>query len=229
MNNTRYSSLILGAWQSLPIFFLGIIDATVFGFLARRASLSFSESVLMSGFVASGTAQFLALNAWVKPLPIAILLTGTLLVNLRYLVLGATLRPLFAGMPKRLSLPALFFFYDENWALTSREMRKGTGSAAFFFGSGAAIYLSWVAGTAAGYILGDQFRWIGNWGLDFAFVVIFAAILADHWNGRQSVEPWAVAAIVACAFRHWITGEWYVLAGALAGSITAIRGAFKQK
>jgi len=34
--------------------------------------------------------------------------------------------------------------------------------------------------------------------------------------------PWIVAAIVAAAAAHWLPGKWYILLGALAGSLIGV-------
>jgi predicted branched-subunit amino acid permease len=59
-----------------------------------------------------------------------------------------------------------------------------------------------------------------HWGLDFAFVAVFVALLAGMWKGKGDLLPWAAAAAVAVAAAHWLPGEWYIILGALAGSLT---------
>jgi len=56
-------------------------------------------------------------------------------------------------------------------------------------------------------------------GLDFAFTAVFIALLAGLWRGKGDLLPWIVAAAVAIAGAHLLPGKWYILLGAVAGSL----------
>src|SRR4029453_8168670 len=80
-----------GARRTLPIGVSVLVYGTVFGGLAAQAGLSPLEAVLMSALVFAGGAQFIALELWQAPLPIVALVLTTLVVNLRFLLMGASL------------------------------------------------------------------------------------------------------------------------------------------
>ena len=46
-------------------------------------------------------------------------------------------------------------------------------------------------------------------------------MLVSLWQGWRPAYAWIVGAGVAVAADHWLGGWWYVLLGALAGSVTA--------
>ncbi|GHO57587.1 hypothetical protein KSB_60620 [Ktedonobacter robiniae] len=48
---------------------------------------------------------------------------------------------------------------------------------------------------------------------------VFVALLAGFWKGKGDLLPWGIAAVVAVASAHLLPGKWYILLGALAGSI----------
>lgn len=194
----------------------------VFGVLAREAGLSVVTAVAMSATVLAGAAQFIAVGLGDWPIPVVAIVGTTLVVNLRYLLMGASLRPWLTRLSSRQVYASLFFMADENWALTIKDLRAGNGHGAFLLGSGLAIWLFWVTATALGAIAGGR---IGNpetYGLDFILTAIFLALLVEFWDGRASVAPWIAAAAIAVIIETVLLGRWYILVGGVAGSLTEV-------
>ncbi len=215
-----FSGALEGAKRCLPIEIGGFAVGLVFGVLAGQAGLSAAETVLMSALVFSGATQFVVLGLWAAPLPVAAIVLTTLIVNLRYLLMGATLGLLFSGLTRLKAYGSLFFLADENWALAMGEQAKGRRDAAFLLGGGLAMFVSWVVSSLVGRTVGGALEDPARWGLDFAFTAVFLALLAGLWRGRRSdLLPCAVAAVVAVAAHLLLPGQWYVLLGGLAGSL----------
>ncbi|MDS0477222.1 AzlC family ABC transporter permease [Natrinema sp. 1APR25-10V2] len=194
----------------------------VFGVLAREAGLSVVTAVAMSATVLAGAAQLIAVGLWDWPIPVVAVVGTTLVVNLRYLLMGASLRPWFTTLSSRQAYVSLFFMADENWALTIKDLRAGNGRGAFLLGSGLSIWFFWVVATAIGAVAGGR---IGNpetYGLDFVLTAIFLALLVGFWEGGESLPPWIAAALVAVAAELALPGRWYILAGGLAASLTEV-------
>ena len=229
---TRAGTLA-GAARALPLA-LGVLSyGAVWGVLARGAGMSLAEAALMSGLVYAGASQFIAVGLWDVPPPLLALLGTTLVVNLRLLLMGAALRPWLARLSAWKTYPAVWLMADENWALSIAEW-TGRGDApegrserspvrlidaAFLVGSGVALWFGWVGGTVLGHVAGAVVRDPAAWGLDFAFTAAFGALLVGLWRGRGDLLPWAVAAAVAVASERLLPGAWYILLGALAGSL----------
>jgi 4-azaleucine resistance transporter AzlC len=200
---------------ALGVFTYGI----VFGVLARQAGLSLAESLLMSGLVFAGASQFVALGLWTAPLPIVALVFTTLIVNLRHVLMGASLRPWFARLSALKAYGSVFFMSDENWAMTMRQLAAGYLDAAFLLGSGLMLFVAWIGATLVGQVAGAVVPDPASIGLDFAFTAVFLALLIGLWKGRSDILPWLVAAAVALAAAHWLPGKWYILLGGLTGSL----------
>lgn len=113
-----------------------------------------------------------------------------------------------------------FFLSDESWALAMREYRAGGRDAAFLLGSGLVLFVAWLSATAFGQVAGAVVRNPAAWGLDSAFTAVFGALLVGLWRGRGDQAPWLVAAGVAVAADRLLPGQWYILVGGLAGSVT---------
>jgi 4-azaleucine resistance transporter AzlC len=213
------AGFVAGVRLALPIALSVFAYALVFGILARQAGLSLAEAFLMSAVVYAGSAQFVALGLWTHPLPVVTIVVTTLIVNVRHVLMGAALSPWFSRLRPATAFGTLFFMSDESWALTIGQFGKGRRDGAFLLGSGLAIYLSWVSATVVGRSLGSRLQDPARLGLDFAFTAVFLALLVGLWKGRSDILPWIGAALVAVAAAHWLPGKWYILLGALAGSL----------
>ncbi|WP_336024069.1 AzlC family ABC transporter permease [Halobellus salinisoli] len=191
----------------------------VFGILADRAGLSAAEATLMSATVLAGAAQLVAVEIWSEPIPVLAVVGTTLVVNLRYLLMGAALRPWFRHLSPIQAYASVFFTADENWALTIGELRSGSRRGAFLLGSGFAIWLFWVLATLVGATVGGGVERPARFGLDFVLAAVFLVLATELWEGRSSLPAWTFAAVVAVLTAHWLPGYWYVLCGGLAGSL----------
>jgi 4-azaleucine resistance transporter AzlC len=221
-----WAGLWAGARRVLPIVGGGWPFGLVLGILARQSHLSPLEVLLMSSTVYAGSAQLIVLNLWNTPFAFGAIILTTLLVNLRNLLLGITVSRWFLQLPRLKAYGTLFFLADENWALMMNEFAQGRRDAAFLLGSGLVMFVEWVSSTVLGSFLGEGIPNPASWGLDFVFVAVFLALLANLWKGKGDILPWIVAAVVAVASARLLPGAWYILLGALAGSLVgAVRHA----
>src|SRR6266446_5044059 len=221
------SGALLGVRRAIPLALSVSAVGFAFGVLARQAKLDVVDAMLMSGLVYAGASQFVALSLWaVMPLPVATIILTTFIVNLRHLLMGASLRAWFSQLPPWKVYISVFFMVDESWALTMGEFAAGGRDAAFLPGSGMILFIAWVSSTVIGQTIGAFINNPAQWGLDFAFTAVFTALLVGMWKGKSNILPWAVAAAVAVAAAHWLPGKWYILLGGIAGSVVgAITGA----
>ena len=211
---------LLGAKRTIPLAMSGFAIGIVFGVLARQAKLSVIGALVMSGLVYAGASQFVALSLWTAiPFPVTTIILTTFIVNLRHLLMGASLHPWLSRISPWKAYTSVFFMVDESWALTMSNFAAGGRDAGFLLGSGFILYIAWVSSAVIGRTVG---AWIENptqWGLDFAFTAVFTALLVGMWKGKSNLLPWVVAAVVAVAAAHWLPGKWYILLGGIAGSI----------
>ena len=74
----------------------------------------------------AGAAQLITVGLWDWLIPVVAIVGTTLVVNLRYLLVGASLRPWFTRLLSRQVCMSLLFKADENWALTIKDLRAGS-------------------------------------------------------------------------------------------------------
>lgn len=192
----------------------------VWGVLAGQAGLSPLEVVVMSGTVYAGSSQFVAIDMWSPTaLPLTSIVMATAIINLRMLLMTATLRPLFEAMPRWQALLAMFLVSDEVWAMTMAQASKGRSGAAFMLGAGTLAWIAWVGSTLTGRLLGAVIDDPAAYGLDFAFTATFLALLLSMWKGRGDLMPWLAGGATAILVAHFVPGTWYIIAGGLSGSL----------
>jgi len=190
----------------------------LFGVLARQAGLSIAESTLMSATVVAGAAQVIAIGVWDQPIPVTAVIGTAFIVNLRYLLMGASLRPWFEELSPLQAYGSVFVMADENWALTMQELRSGNPAGAFLLGSGIAIWVFWVLATVLGAVAGGVIDDPATYGLNFMLTAVFIIIAVGLWEGRSDLIPWLVAGLVAVGTAQLLGGQWYILFGGLAGA-----------
>ncbi|MCK6452840.1 MAG: AzlC family ABC transporter permease [Alphaproteobacteria bacterium] len=199
----------------------GFVFGIAFGLLADQVGLALSTAVLMSMLVYSGTAQFVSLQAWGDPIPLAAICGAILATNARYVLLGASVRPWFHGVGRLKTYASLFLLSEGNWAPALRERLEGRPDAAYMLGCGLAMYASWVSATALGHALGQLIPDPRAFGIDFVLLAFFTVVAAGVWRGRRDIAPLVAAVAVALAVGRLAPGHWYILAGGLAGSLVA--------
>jgi len=193
-----------------------------FGALAAERGLTTIEAVLMSGIVFAGVAQIAAMELWSPQITLALVLTiafTALVINLRMLLMSASMHPWLAGAPPLQVYPGLYILTDSNWVATLRYRREGGADAGFLFGGGLIIWLTFVPATAIGQIFGSLLADPRPYGVDMILPLYFVALLSPMFESTRRSLPWAIAGLVAIAVQYAMPGFWYIIAGTLAGAI----------
>ncbi len=212
----------LGAWEILPLmpglFAFGI----AFGTVAARKGFSLIDALAMSGTVYAGVAQLVALETWPDKLTLSAIggiVAVTALISSRFLLIGASLRPWLGSQPAAKIYPTLFLMVEPNWLMSMRYHANGGSDPAYLLGGGVVIYCVWMVSTAAGYWLGTSIGDPHAFGLDLVMPAFFTAMLISLWRGARASVGWIIGGVVAVATDYLFGGMWYLIAGALAGSV----------
>lgn len=208
-----------GAIACLPLLPSTMIFGAVLGVLATQRGLSLGELLFMSLTVFAGSAQFVSVDLWRETIPSVTIIVATAVINLRYVLIGASLRPVFRGRPLWVKICGMHMVADENWAVTMTQ--ENLANPGFLLGGGIFLGVVWAAGNTIGYLLGGGIPDPNVYALDFAFTAVFAALTVGMWKGRVDLLPWLAAAIGSLIGHYTLPGTWSILAGAGAGVIVA--------
>lgn len=208
-----------GAIDVLPAAVAVVPFALLLGALAAQKGISVPEMVLMSATVFAGSAQFVAVDIWREPVPWLLLTVTALMINLRHLLMGASLAGKIGHFGTGTSLIALFTMVDETWALAERRAARTKLSATYFLTMGLILYVNWIGWTGLGAALGGLIGDPSRYGADFAFPAIFLTLLVGLWQGRRTGVAIAASAIVAALVYLSFEGPWFIAAGGIAGAL----------
>lgn len=211
-----------GALDMLPLL-VGLIPfGLACGMLAIEAGFTAWETIAMSLLVFAGAAQFIAIGMVAAGVSDWKVLTLTaLIVNLRHILMGASLLPYVRNLSLGRQAVLAFGMVDETYTVTMNRIRTTGYTPAYQLGTNGAAYAVWVACTAAGTYLGSYAVVLFAWGLDFAMPATFLAMLLprliEHPPSRWVA---AVAAVCAVGGKLLLPGAWYILAACVAAVIT---------
>ncbi len=195
-NKSKYVGLKEGFIASLPIVIGYFPIAIAFGLMGKNTSLAFWDVGLLSILVYAGASQFMALElifAGVSPLNIII---ATFLLNIRHMMMTASLSVEFKDIPKRV-LPLIGFgITDETFSVISFNKEK----ISFTFVAIVCLlsYLSWSLGTIVGYGIGEILPETLQSSLSIGLYAMFAALLFPEI--KKSNKTLLIALVAAAIY-----------------------------
>jgi 4-azaleucine resistance transporter AzlC len=215
------SELGAGALAILPAVIAMIPFALLLGQQAAMKGLSALEVLAMSTIVFAGSAQFLAVTIWTDPAPVLALAFAAFILNLRHVMMGASLsRKIQSFGP--IKFVAVYFMTDESWAITEKRALHHPLTPAYYFSASLTLFVSWQIFTVLGTMIGALIADPSRFGFDFAFPAIFIALTVGFWRGWRTAPVVAASAATALIVHMSVDGTWYVIAGAAAGIAAAL-------
>ena len=208
-----------GAVANLPVGASVAAYGSVLGMLAAQKGLTWPQLLAMNLSVFAGSAQFVMVEMWAPPLPVVEMTLAVMIINMRYLLIGASLNPLFRGKSMLHKAGIMHLVADENWAVTMAANRRGGAGTGFLLGGGLCLCTVWSMGTLLGHRLGAVVVHPERFALDFAFVAVFTALTVSMWRGKSDILPWLTAATLAIAAERWLPGKWYIVIGGIGGAL----------
>lgn len=195
-----------------------------FGALCAQKNFSLAEVEIMMAVVYGGLSQFVAVQSWPDQLTVGSIATLALLtttVNIRFALMTATLRPWFGTLPPWQAYPAMLVVTDGGWLAAMRYREHGGANAMFYVGGATVLYLTWLVSAIPGYLLAGQLTDPKKYGVDLVMPAFYAAMLVPAWKGPRRAIPWAVSGGVALSVHWLVPGWWFIIAGAVAGAVSA--------
>lgn len=156
------------------------------GIVGRAAGLSPLEIGLMSILIYAGAAQFIITSLLLLNSPFSAIILTTFIVNSRHLLMSMTLAPRVKSRHHldRFGIGALLT--DESFAVAMNTSLKRPLDAKFMHGLNLTAYLSWIASTVLGALVGSWFPDPERFGLDFALTAMFIGLLYLQFESERS-------------------------------------------
>ncbi|SFN32796.1 4-azaleucine resistance probable transporter AzlC [Formivibrio citricus] len=206
---TPASHFLAGLRDTLPMMVGAAPFGLIFGALAVSAGVSAAATIGMSALVFAGSSQFVAVSLLAAGAAWPVICLTTLVVNLRHALYSATLQPYAKDWPLAWRWVLSFWLTDETFAVVEHRFRyHGLEGARWYqLGSSLSMYGNWLLWTVFGVVLGSNLPGLSDWGLDFAMLATFAAIVAPQLRQR----PVLAAAMTAGATALLLQGMPYKL------------------
>ncbi|PKQ20404.1 MAG: branched-chain amino acid ABC transporter permease [Actinobacteria bacterium HGW-Actinobacteria-6] len=215
---TARSSFFRGVKLGLPIFLGYVPVGAAFGVLATTQGFTALQAVVNSATALAGAGQFIGLSLMHAGASIVTVLLATTIVNLRYVLFGATLSTHLQATPLAGQAALAFSLTDETFAVNIDDQRRGNATGLSMAGVGAISWVGWVSGTLLGAtassLIGDPYRF----GVAFAMPAMFTALLVAQADDRRHITIAVVAAVLAVVFALLLPGKWYIVAASVSAA-----------
>jgi len=215
------SNIILavkGTLAMLPLSIAIIPWGILAGSLAVEAGLLGFQAQAVSLFIFAGSVQLVGMALIKAGASLSLLLLTTLFLTSRHLLYSASMRKHIAqlSLPKRLILG--FLLTDELFAVVAHT-KPNAFHFYYAFGAGFSFYLTWQLATLTGIYLGQSIPNLDQYGLDFAVVATFIAIVVPNIKKRSTFVTVISSVVFSVLFSVWQIEGSLIMASLLAMSL----------
>lgn len=187
-----------GFVAAIPIVIGYFPVAMAFGLLAKTVHISLLDSCLFSVLVFAGASQFMALDLIKAGIATGDIILATFLLNLRHLMMSASLAVRLKDIKKGWLLFIAFGITDESFSVAS--LKNGTLSISFLLALQGISYVSWISGTLVGYLVGTTLPLSVQSSLGIGLYAMFTAILIPEIKKSSNVLCLSITSGILYAF-----------------------------
>lgn len=172
------NTFLQGMKDAIPTLLGYISIGMAFGVVGSASQLSMLEIFLLSLLVYAGSAQFIFCALYIAGAPASVIFTTIFVVNLRHFLMSLTVAPHFTHYSTLRNIGFGTLLTDETFGVTVTELSKGYRlGGRWLDGLNITAYSSWVISSVVGSVIGNWLPEAQNWGIDFALVAMFIALL----------------------------------------------------
>lgn len=167
-----------GVKDCIPTLLGYISIGVAFGVVGIASGISVLEVFLLSVLVYAGSAQFIFCGLYLAGAPVTAVIVTIFIVNLRHLLMSLTIAPYFTKHSTLRNIGFGTLLTDETFGVSvvaaSKEKRLG---GKWMDGLNITAYTTWIAACTIGGVVGQWLPDPEKWGLDYALVAMFIALL----------------------------------------------------
>ncbi|MFP4392554.1 MAG: AzlC family ABC transporter permease [Desulfohalobiaceae bacterium] len=206
--------------QTLPVILGYLPVGFAYGVLAQKSGISGLNTVLMSLLVFAGSAQLIAVGLLASGAGAATVILTTFMVNLRHLLMSASLAPYLRSWSRPQQAFFSFQLTDETFALHSSRFARGQTCKQETLAINIIAQSAWLAGSCLGLFAGGLISDVRPIGLDFALPAMFIVLLV--WQVTNLLRLFTALAAGTCSLLLTLLGleqTSIILATVLAASL----------
>lgn len=220
LSNSKHKDALL---VSLPLIIGYFPVAMAFGLLSKNNSISFRDTSLLSIIVFAGASQFMALDLIAAGVSTGNIIFATFLLNLRHLVMSASLAPDFKKIPRKFLPLVSFAITDESFSVFS--FNKDKISLPFVLIVNTLSYSSWVIGTMVGYAVGEILPASLQASMGIGLYAMFAALLSPELGKSKKVFYISILSslvYIVLFYSKLFSSGWDIIIGIILSSALAV-------
>lgn len=212
-----------GMIVALPIVIGYFPIAMAFGLLSKNTDISFRDTSLLSMMVYAGASQFMALDLIAAGVSSGSIILATFLLNLRHMMMSASLAVEFQNMNKRLLPIVAFGITDETFSVISFNKEKI--SLPFVLTINILAYSSWALGTMTGYLVGEILPESLQSSLSIGLYAMFAALLFPEIKKSKNILFLSIISsiiYILLFYSNIFTSGWDIILGIIISSALGV-------
>lgn len=211
--------LIVGSPLTLGYFPI----AMAFGILSKNTGISFGDTSLFSIMVYAGASQFMALDLILADVTTGGIILATFLLNLRHMVMSASLALKLDNFNKKWIPLVALGITDESFSVLS--FTEGKLNLPFILSLQMSGYLSWVAGTMVGFLVGEILPQSLQTSLGIGLYAMFISLLAPEIKKSKDVLCLALISgitYISISYFKIFGSGWDIILGIIISAILGV-------
>lgn len=175
---TTQDTFLQGVKDCIPTLLGYISIGVAFGVVGIASGISVLEIFLLSVLVYAGSAQFIFCGLYLAGAPVTAIIVTIFIVNLRHLLMSLTIAPYFIKHSTLRNIGFGTLLTDETFGVSVVSAAKeGRLGGKWMNGLNVTAYTTWITACTIGGVIGQWLPDPEKWGLDYALVAMFVALL----------------------------------------------------
>ena len=197
--------------------------AMAFGLLSKNTGITFRDTSLFSIMVFAGASQFMALDLILANVSAGGIILATFLLNLRHMVMSASLSLKLGDIKKKWLPMVAYGITDESFSVLS--FHEGKLSLPLVLSLQSSGYLSWVAGTMVGFLVGEILPKSLQTSLGIGLYAMFISLLAPEIKKSREVLYLSLMSAIIYIIIFYLnifTSGWDIILGIITSAVLGV-------